>query len=150
MSQAGKQAMWIGGRWPCLNENVHSQVAVLGVRERPEGKSESQCLRPPSLFCYLCVFIPTRLCSNLVMIFRSCFKKRKVDLLNLGGFHPCYLVLRSLLSLFLNFRVFRYFGLWDQFVPVYFTFFQGFPIFPILWCQTFLFSPSHLWIRLDI
>lgn len=58
-------------------KNIHSQVAVVGVRERPKGKTGTQCLRLPSLFCSLCVFIPTLLCSNLVMIFRSCFKKKE-------------------------------------------------------------------------
>lgn len=57
----------------------------MGVRERPKGKTKSQCLRLPSLFCHLCVFIPTLLYSNLVMIFRSCFKKKKSWSFEFGG-----------------------------------------------------------------
>lgn len=83
-------------------------MAAVGVRERPKGKTKSQCLRLPSLFCHLCVFIPTLLYSNLVMIFRPCFKKKKSWSFEFRGFFFC-LVLRSSLSLFLNFRVFRYF-----------------------------------------
>lgn len=115
-----------------------------GPRVKPRV-SVSGCLLYSATFVFS--FQP---CYTLILwwYLGPALKKRKVDLLNFGDFF--LFGFEVIIITIFEFQGFQIFWLWDQFVPVYFTFLQGFSIFLILLCQLFLFSPSHLWIRLDI